>query len=279
MIQWFSHNLGRSTKTPILYESDDDLLNISKWNFAFDYYQPYLKNLPKILGLCAGVTVSTEPLKQLYSKYNKNIVVIPNHLPKAIWGNIPENKPENEKPRILWGGSANHFSRKKGMQGGDFSIELIDFIKKTTDKYEWNFIGSMPMELEELKDKIKAHPWQTTFGYANFVKSLNIDIGIAPLEDNEFNKSKSNIKMLEYTAAGIASVYSDVYPYKGAKNICSTTEYMIDRIEALAANADLRKETIQHDYELVKDNLYWEENDNLRKYVNAYLGLFKLTLP
>ena len=43
--------------------------------------------------------------------------------------------------------------------------------------------------------------------------NINWDIGIAPLEDNMINKSKSEIKYLEYSSWGFAGVYSDVGPY------------------------------------------------------------------
>jgi glycosyltransferase involved in cell wall biosynthesis len=54
-------------------------------------------------------------------------------------------------------------------------------------------------------------------GYVKFVKilfSLHLDIGLAPLEDNEFNCCKSNIKWLEYSACTAAGIYSNLPPYK-----------------------------------------------------------------
>lgn len=48
--------------------------------------------------------------------------------------------------------------------------------------------------------------------------TMNYDIGIAPLEDNTFNRGKSNIKWQEYTRAGAVTVASDVGPYKPLKN-------------------------------------------------------------
>tara|TARA_R110002167_G_scaffold153010_10_gene347146 strand:+ start:62 stop:391 length:330 start_codon:yes stop_codon:yes gene_type:complete len=41
-----------------------------------------------------------------------------------------------------------------------------------------------------------------------------IDIGICPLIDNLFNRSKSNLKWLQYSALGAATVASDLDPYK-----------------------------------------------------------------
>jgi glycosyltransferase involved in cell wall biosynthesis len=36
---------------------------------------------------------------------------------------------------------------------------------------------------------------------------------MVPLADNNFNRSKSNIKFLEYSVCGFPAVYSDVGPY------------------------------------------------------------------
>ncbi|MFW6311524.1 MAG: hypothetical protein ACOC1K_04740 [Nanoarchaeota archaeon] len=75
------------------------------------------------------------------------------------------------------------------------------------------------------------------------MKSLNIDIGLAPLLDHDFNNSKSNIKALEYTAAGIPGIYSKMKPYENMKNSFKTDGEIIDMIEKLSSNDDLRKET------------------------------------
>ena len=55
--------------------------------------------------------------------------------------------------------------------------------------------------------------------YPNFVQflrsiSATMDFAIAPLADNEFNKSKSSLKFLEYAGAGLSGLYSDVCIYR-----------------------------------------------------------------
>jgi len=41
---------------------------------------------------------------------------------------------------------------------------------------------------------------------------------LAPLEDNPFNRCKSNVKWLEYSACGVAGIYSDLPPYACVKS-------------------------------------------------------------
>ena len=54
--------------------------------------------------------------------------------------------------------------------------------------------------------------------YPAKLASLDLDIAIAPLENNPFNACKSNLRLLEYGAMGWPVVCSDVYPYRRTMN-------------------------------------------------------------
>jgi len=275
MLAYFRNSICRQTKTPIVYEIDDLLTDIPEWNFANDWYKEQQSYIGEIMSLCDGMITSTEKLKQIYSKWNKNIQVIPNHLPKFLWGEpLPFKEELNHKPRIYWGGSSNHFSVKEGVDGGDFGTELIEYIKKTCDVYQWVLMGALPKELESVKDKIEFHQWQSIFKFPQYIKNLNIDIAIAPLQNNLFNNCKSNIKKLEYAILGCPGVYSNVEPYKDATLTCDTDVDIVNNIERLLKDVDLRREVYTRDFENVREQLFWEEHGNLTKYINTYLRLF-----
>lgn len=203
LVKHYIANIKPSVRVPIVYEIDDLLIGIPHWNRAFEYYDKYTKSIEEILKIVSGITVSTNKLKEVYSKYNNNIVVIPNHLAKFLWGDIyykgynPYLSNKNGKrPRILYQGSDNHFCTKKlkdkGYSGGDFGDVLLDYIRKTTDKYQWVFMGGYPLELDDLKNngKIEYHPWKNILEYPAYIKTLNVDLCIAPLQQNLFNESK-----------------------------------------------------------------------------------------
>lgn len=288
----FNHyitNIRRQNKVPIIYEIDDLLKDIPIWNYASSYYNKNNAPIFEMLRMVDGVTCSTEDLKNVYQEYNQNIVVIPNHLPKFIWGDIQpkhfrQPRELKDRPRIGWAGSENHFCNpltpefKKGVRGGDFGIELLNFIRKTVDKYQWVISGGVPVELNDVRDKIEVHPWVSVLQYPGHLKKLDLDIGMAPLEQCLFNECKSNIKALEITAIGCPGVYSEISPYK-KMSLTSLDDYgIIAYIEKLASDISFRQETFERDYEIVKDVLFWEENDNIRRYVNSYLSLFKKKL-
>ncbi len=267
--------------TSIIYEIDDNLFDIPDWNFAKDFYVQNKEWAEKILGLVDGIATSTEFLKKEYSRYNKNIIVTPNHLARFLWGKAEFKDQENEKPRILYAGSMNHFSVKPGENKGDMEQELIKYILDTVDKYEWHFVGGAPQKVIEVArstGKIIYHDWQNIMSLPIYLRDIKADISLAPLEDNRFNYSKSNIKALEGVALGIPMVYSDIGPYSGIPGAVKTTTDMINSIELLAGNVDKRQEQWYNQYKHLWPLLYWEENDNVTKYINNYLRLVKMRL-
>jgi hypothetical protein len=81
------------------------------------------------------------------------------------------------------------------------------------------------------------------------MKGLDLDIGLAPLADNPFNACKSPIKWLEFSALGMAGVYSAVPAYLGVIEqgktgllVDNVTEKWINAIKLLIDYPELRLE-------------------------------------
>lgn len=281
LVKHFKTVVQKKYPIPAIYEIDDMLFDIPEWNYASAYYNEQRPLIENIMRHCDGMITSTAKLREVYSPYCKKISVIPNHLPKFVWGDVYEAtdyKDESKKVKILWAGSQNHFAMKEiqgdKIKGGDFGKELLDFIRKTTDKYEWHIMGALPQELNGVKDKLNFYPWENIFQYPYKMKSLEPDICIAPLQDIEFNRGKSNIKCLEYTAVGAPAVFSDVTPYKFMSLKAKTDEEFIAHIEKLAGDINYRAAIFKKDYQRIKPQLWWEENDNIKKYINTYLNMW-----
>jgi hypothetical protein len=282
---FFKKEVQKIHKIPLIYEIDDLLLGIPGYNYASDYYKNNEDWIKRCMGLSDGMVVTTQQLADIYGEFCKNITIIPNHLPKFIWGDIfpaHDYYQEGAKPKILWAGSQNHFVKKgltRDKAGGDFGKELMKFIELTTGAYDWYFVGALPEELEHIKSKLCWIPWKHIFEYPKAVKDIEPDLCIAPLIDNVFNSCKSNIKLLEFTAMGAPGIYSDVAPYKEAMVKVKTDEEMIAEIEKMASDIDYRKKVYRHDYGKVRDQLWWEEGNNIKKYINSFLNLFGQRLP
>ena len=50
--------------------------------------------------------------------------------------------------------------------------------------------------------------------YPQKISDMNIDVGLAPLRDSEFNRCKSNLKWLEWASMNIPLIASNVEPYR-----------------------------------------------------------------
>src|SRR5262249_13670992 len=101
--------------------------------------------------------------------------------------------------------------------------------------------------------------------YPNFVRWMkrNIwwDLAIAPLQDNPFTRCKSDIKFLDYSALGIAGVYSRVQPYEQTVRHLETgyltdnsADAWVEALDQLLSNDSLRHSLADRAREYVLSN-------------------------
>lgn len=216
----------------LCYEIDDVIGpdDIPLYNMGREAYQQpsFVNNIKTMLNAVDFVTVTTDELKKYYHEKfevpNENIIVINNYLPRWWIGEaynldrIEKRFDENSKNkhRIGIASSTTHFD-VNGKNGyiDDFT-HIIDFIKSTIDKYQWVFIGGLPhaLQKEAQLGKIEVHRGFDLLNYPRELAGKNIDIVVAPLLDNIFNRCKSNIKFLEMSALGIPCVCQNLVPYQ-----------------------------------------------------------------
>ena len=85
------------------------------------------------------------------------------------------------------------------------------------DRISLSFVGVHPeVEIPSEGMKVTYKAGMSLDEYRRYMSESGFDIGLAPLEDTEFNKCKHYNKYLEYTASGITGVYSDCEPYTNA---------------------------------------------------------------
>lgn len=205
----------------------EELLNsIKKLKFSHDFYtildiddnyidipiyNPNYKKRPKdieqrIKDACSLVDkliVSTDNLANRFSDFHSNIEVRENLLPIEWWRDLPKSNPLKTKPRIGWGGGSSHH--------GDLTL-LFQIIKDLSNEVDWIFLGMCP---ENIKPYIKEFHFGVNIErYPEKLSELNLDLALAPLEDNEFNLCKSQLRLLEYGACGYPVICSDIGPYQ-----------------------------------------------------------------
>jgi glycosyltransferase involved in cell wall biosynthesis len=192
-----------AAKHRLVYETDDDVFSIDPSNtMAFLTHAAETVDATQFAAAAAHmVTVSTEPLAEVMRHYNSNVVVLPNHIDGAL---LDIERPRRERITVGWAGGDSHVR--------DFHMvapQLRRFLERNP-RVDFHNIGSN--YLRTFKIPGRHTDWrQDIFDY---YRGIDFDIGIAPLADTVFNRSKSAIKAIEYGALGIPVVASDVGPYR-----------------------------------------------------------------
>jgi glycosyltransferase involved in cell wall biosynthesis len=178
------------------------------------------------------LVVTTEPLREHYRKYVKDVRLVPNALGEQ-WSGLRKAPEPREKLRVGWIGAAQH--------KGDLDL-VTEVVRELATEVDWVFMG---MCTDEIRPYIKEfHGFVSISEYPQTMADLNLDIAIAPLEDNIFNTCKSNLRLLEYGAMAWPVVCSDVYPYRSdappVLRCSSDTQEWVRALRQLMADPDLR---------------------------------------
>lgn len=189
-----------------VYELDDNMWNFSPQNKARKFWQEpeHIKGLESCLSACQVVTTTTNYLANIISKFNSNVVVLPNMLPLEFWIAKNESNPEN---RLVmgWQGSSGHF--------GDLEL-LRGIVEQMLEDYENLDVELVGMSQYPFKEHPRIKALQTVKPHELAGLIVGFDIALAPLADNLFNRSKSDLKFLEYAILGIPCVASKVLSYE-----------------------------------------------------------------
>ena len=265
----------------VIYEMDDDLWCVNPDNPAVSISTEKRWQYEHIISEADAVTTTTEILAKKIRKFNKNVFVCPNCID---FDHYLERPKVSAKLQIGYTGAASHWK--------DLEL-IIDPLMELQGKYDFDFIlqgmVSAPLESEmyamqqilnmklqpektryiesalNLWNKLRkirfAHiPFHYPFLHASVLKRCDIDIGLAPLIENEFNHGKSCLKFYEYASTGSATLASDVLPYNKEVGYCAknTHEDWKNKIEKLIVDKKFRDELY------VKQRKWVEENRSLK---------------
>lgn len=251
----FRDNLPKLDRFKLIYEIDDVLIkkDIPIYNRARDPYdnEQILNNIKNIILQCDEMSVSTPYLKSYYEREvgHKKISVLPNYLPR-FWADGYYNRQEilerfernKKRPIVLYNGSGTHFdiANVTGNFKDDF-YHVVEAIIKARKDFLFVFKGAYPLRLKPFIDngEMKFYPWSPLPDYIRDTAAINANVVYAPLQNNEFNKSKSDIKITEAAALGLPGVFQDLEPYKEkADYVFTTGDELIDQLKYITKNVD-----------------------------------------
>lgn len=187
-----------------VFELDDYIINLPmKHHGRRAYKQETAKLVRKSLSYFDRFVVSTAPLADAMSDMHPDIVVMKNRLPLNAWGKLHSLRQQSQKPRVGWAGGVSH--------RGDLEM-IFDIVREFSNDVEWVFMGMCPDKLRPYVHEI--HSGVDLDLYPAALASLNLDLALAPVEDNIFNACKSNLRLLEYGACGVPVICSNVVCYR-----------------------------------------------------------------
>ena len=219
------------------------------------------QRLRRVIGMCDRLVVSTPPMAAAYGAWCGEVKVVPNYLHAARWDGLRPRRRQGARPRLGWVGGSGH--------GGDLAL-VSEVIEALAGEVEWVLMG---MRLEETLPYLHEYHDGVQFDdYPDKVASLNLDLAIAPLEDNAFNEAKSNLRLLEYGILGVPVVCSDVYPYRGdfpVTRVRNRPQEWIEAIREHLADPDLcasRGDALRSHV-----RRHWLLEDHLQEWAAAWL--------
>jgi hypothetical protein len=131
--------------------------------------------------------------------------VIPNAIDDERWKGLANTPRGGAKPRVGWAGARQH--------AGDLRI-IEPVVQATAAQIDWVFFGMCPPAIRAVVKEV--HDMVPVAEYPAKLAGLGLDLAVAPLEDNPFNRAKSNLKLLEYGILGIPCVASAALPYRNS---------------------------------------------------------------
>lgn len=120
-------------------------------------------------------------------------------------------KTESQHVRIVYAANADHVSLFD-----KYIKPTLAAIGKVEGKVEFTFVGVHPaISVEELPSNIKVRYVNVMpfLRYRKYMDTHDFDLGLAPLENDEFSKCKYINKFIEYAIFQIPCIFSNVEPY------------------------------------------------------------------
>lgn len=230
---WRRLATGEAGKRPkLIYEIDDDLLNIPE-HFGLlhqVYAQPERRaRIKQAIEMADAVTTTNNHLAGRIVDLvgdSADIHVIPNYVPERFVLDGPIPKCEGcegwagDRVTIGWGGGPSHkqdfeqvvIPLRKALRSHNVDVKIIGpdytprLVRAAQGFSEVHHVGWVPG------------------GTGKYIEALDFHLGVAPLDDDLFNRSKSDVKAREYAARGIPTLGGSCEVYTQSPVVAWTVE-------------------------------------------------------
>lgn len=218
------------------------------------------------------VSTTTDILRSKLSTINPNTVVLPN---LVDFNQYPMVAHMKKRIRVGWQGGSSHYE--------DLYM-IAPAIKKLLKKYDnvdfvfWGDLRMYGLFREIPIERIECHQWVKQIVYPYKLACMNLDIGLCPVVDNEFNRNKSAIKWMEYSVVKAATIASNIPPYSntmtdGETGLLVGADGWFDAMERLVLDTELRNKLSENAFQDVHTNHNADTHAGL--WLSAYEKLLK----
>lgn len=185
----------------------------------------------------------------------QKIVYFPGSVDFSLISGLNKNRKEEGKVVIGYEGGKKQVAFEPVIEA------LNKIIGKYGDKLRIEFCGYTP---DELKEKPQVFTESYDENYKKFLKRLyrsNWDIGLAPLERTLLHDCKSNNKFREYSACGIAGIYTSSPAYEEWVTanetgliVSSTSDDWYEAMVKLIEQPELRQNMVVQAEQVAREN-------------------------
>ncbi|WP_020408811.1 glycosyltransferase family 1 protein [Hahella ganghwensis] len=209
---------------PVIYHIDDDLLEIpdslGKEIKQRQGAEDVVRVREKMLSSCDLIYASTSRLGDTLQKRFPDQKVFWGMYAPYLGDQLKSTKPFLARNQKTFG----YMGSKGHKQDLELAVPDIERVLEERPDVRFEVFGTIgiPSSLIRFGERVKSLSVQKSYPeFLTTLASLNWDIGLAPLVDAPFNNCKAPTKYIEYSAAGIpvvasnVSVYSNVIPSGG----------------------------------------------------------------
>ena len=272
--------LARRNNCKLVMDIDDNLWSILPDNTAYKVLKkgsPGLHIITSIINDVDYVTCTNSYLKNavVNNSYKRHefVEVLPNYIDLDLYKTRPPFKDTHE---VVIGhfGSTTHF---KSLGGEEF-VKAMDRLMLEYPNIKFITIGSFFGAYKEKWGK----RYEYSFGDMDILKWIdkmpkfmeNIDILVAPLDVNVYNRAKSSIKFIENSSFKKPGCWQRIRQYEEIVNngvngfLCETKGDWYNNLKKLIDDKELRRKMGEEAFNTTQKD--WTIQGNIQKYADFF---------
>ncbi|WP_270226009.1 rhamnan synthesis F family protein [Lactococcus lactis] len=275
--------LAHKYNKPVFYDIDD-LVYDTSYTDQLDYvktlgkqekeaYDSGVRSYGKLMELCDAFITSTTDLKNELLKLGKPVYLNRNLASEELISISEQaiDKTIKDKKKIKIGYFSGSITHNENF---DLIRSAILKILKEFPQTELHLVGhlTIPDEMKNYKKQLIVHDFLDWTLLPSLVAEM--DINLAPLVDNVFNRAKSEIKWLEAALVNVPTIASDLGSFaqmisEGGTGILASDTEWYEKLKELIISSEKREILATNALEqILKNEITKEHMDQLTEKIN-----------